>query len=1287
MNRILRSAIVMILLCLPSIAFAQSSGIKGILRDERGNPIVNANVVVSEGGIQKGRDLTDFDGNYTVRPLNGGRYDVKFSYLGRDLTITNVVVAADQIVTVNGKLTTTNEALGKGKEAVVHATRLYTAPIIDPENPGGRQVKTAEQIEKAPTRNTSDIAALTTQVYQGGSGQGLSIGGGRSTGTKYVIDGVQLNTGNANFVNQAPGSVETITTFSSGIPARYGDASGGLVTITTKGATPRTQGSLQYEHSLEGFNSNQLTLNLSGPLLKKKDSLGNRRPIVGYNIVADGIYQEDNAPTYYTNNYISSDRLAQVEAHPLQVVQQNGVVRTDYSTNYVHDSSFYTDKRRKNAAFYNGQLAGKLDFNVADNISVRVGASYFANETSNFTRGLSLFALDNFSVTSQQTGRGYIRLTQKFGNKGGGGDEVKENAISNAFYTIQADYQKDYAIRQDSRHGQNTFDYGYVGKFEELYRPIYSPGTDDASSLPGIRLRGYQPAGVIFTPGTQNPVLANYTKDAYSFFAVTGTTPLTQTDIQSARGLRNGDLPPDVYGLYNNVGTNTGGWVKNNNDQVSVGIDASFDLKQKKTTHSVEFGLYYQQRNERSYGITGASNRGGGGIWGLMRQLTGRVVSQNEVGTTPIFIKNGVRYTLNDVNNGVINPGPNDTIFYDRKVDYAASSAFDKHLRDKLFAAGLISNYNDYINTDRYDPSFYSLDMFSADDLLNSGSSLINYQGFTYDGQLVTGNVNFNDFWTAKSKAQGDSIGYFTRPIAAYRPNYIAGYISDYIQYKDFRITLGVRVERFDNNTKVLKDPYSLYAVRTASEYHYKQNGQDVAHPSNIGGSYVVYVGSNSNANTNPKIIGYRDGDTWYDAAGREVQDPLVLRTETGSDRLEPYLENANSNIKDSTFGKIVDESFTDYTPQVNVMPRVNFSFPLNENALFYAHYDVLYQRPTSNEAYGTQTDYFFLDQNPSNIYGNSNLKPERMIDYEVGFQQRLSERSGVTLSGFYKERKDQIQIRPYLYAYPTTYYTYGNRDFSTYKGLSIAYELRRLGNLSLNINYTLSFAEGTGSSAASANGGSTTQVSGSGVLQQFIAAGLPNLRTQFPLTFDSRHNINAQIDYRFAGDRLGPQIGGGHPFQNSGIQLIFTARSGEPYTKYANAQNQQSGASNSRVIEGTVNGSRLQGHYNVDINLDKTIPLKFHKAKEGEVEKPSRLGLNIYAYSKNLLNIQDVRSVYGYTGRAGDDGFLTSPQGASTLVNQQDPVAFSNYYNVFQRNPGQIGPPRTILVGLRLNF
>ncbi|MEO6831581.1 MAG: TonB-dependent receptor [Chitinophagaceae bacterium] len=1265
MNRLLRIAFTVLFASLGTALFAQGSFIGGKLKDEKGEPIINANVEASAGGIVQGRALTDFDGEYSIRGLNSGNYTVKFSYLGKEASYTGISVAGDQGVTVNGKIITSNTLVG-----VTKTVTRYVKPIIDPRNPGGITRHTATEIENTAGHNIADVAKLATSVVS--SGGSLSLGGGRITGTKYIVDGVQLNPGQVGFTDQAPGSVEDIATFTSGIPAKYGDASGGLISITTKGATATTRGNIAYEHSFDGYNLNRLSGNLSGPLWTKKDSLGAKRPVIGYSITADGQYSADQSPVYYNTPYINAAKLAEIQANPLVVVSQNGIQRLDYATQSVHASDISYQKTHPNSNYYRGQVGGKLDFNLTDNVSVRVGGSYFQNNYTNYDRSMELFTPDNFSNTAAQTGRGYVRFTQKFGNKVNVKD-AKDNQITNAYYTVQVDYSKDYTTTQDPDKKHNTFDYGYVGKFDEKYAPNYVSGLDEATGKVGILLSGYRGTDVIFTPSDKNPILANYTKDAYAF----NPNIATQLDIQANKGLLNGDIPAKAYGLYRNVGDNPqggNGWSKRNTDQVGISIDASFDVKHKRTTHSIEFGLYYQQRNTRNYSISGSK------LWTLMRQFSNRVVNQEVDKNYATYIRDGVSHTRAEVLNGTFVPNPNDTILYDRKFDASAETAFDLHLRQKLLASGQISSMKDYINTDLYDPSFYNLSMFSADDLLNQGTAAVSYYGFDYTGKMLTGNVNFNDFWTKR-----DADGYLTRPIGAYRPNYIAGYISDYIQYKDFKITLGVRIERFDNSTKVLKDPYSLYAEKTAADVQLidPKTGKSMDYPgivNNNRSAFVVYTGNNKVAT--PDVIGYRNGDTWYDANGREVQDPKVLQTESGSDGLQPILQNPNSKMADSAFDP--NQSFTDYTPQVNAMPRINFSFPLTDRSFFYAHYDILYQRPNVG-SYATQTDYLFMEQNPSRIYGNSNLKPERAVDYTVGFQQQLNDNSGITLSGFYRERKDQIQVRPYLYAYPTTYYAYGNRDFSTYKGMSLAYDLRRTGHVSLSINYTLSFAEGTGSTATSSNGGDGNNVSGNSLLAQLVAAGLPNLRTQFPLNIDSRHNLNAQVDYSFRKGE-GPTIGKSHVLENSGINFVFTASSGQPYTKYKNAQGLADGAANSPVIDGAVNASRLKAHYNLDLQIHKIIALTQRKMPDGSMV-PGRYSLKITAYAQNVLNIKDVTSVYGYTGRPDDDGFLTSPQGLTQIPGLVDPQSFIDLYSVYEKNPYNIGAPRTVVVGLSLQF
>ena len=47
-----------------------------------------------------------------------------------------------------------------------------------------------------------------------------------------------------------------------------------------------------------------------------------------------------------------------------------------------------------------------------------------------------------------------------------------------------------------------------------------------------------------------------------------------------------------------------------------------------------------------------------------------------------------------------------------------------------------------------------------------------------------------------------------------------------------------------------------------------------------------------------------------------------------------------------------------------------------------------LWQRPSSNNIV-TALDYFYFDDNGRTPENNANLKPERTIDYEVGFQQK----------------------------------------------------------------------------------------------------------------------------------------------------------------------------------------------------------------------------------------------------------------------------------------------------------
>ena len=1267
MIRTLRFLLFIVFIGLSASVFGQE--IAGRVLDDKKEPLPSAIVQVYSGGILKGGAATDLDGNYVVKPLDPGYYSVLVLYSGYDsILVKDVIVSPGDRTTQNFTM-----AKPKGHELPGVTVTFYKKPLVDQDKPASH-ILTKEEIAVIPTTEVTDLASTAPGAYQSQRGAQLNIGGGRTSGTQYIIDGVMVQ--GTTGLNMSQGSVEQLEVISSGIPANYGDVSGGVVNITTRGSAPTFTGNIRAQHSIDGYNNNLVNFTIAGPIYKKKiagDSL-HKKPVLGFSLSGDYYYDNDRYPAYDKQYVVKGDTLKKLLANPLYISSDNSGNRIyAYSSDNITQNGLTQVKVVPNNVIREARLGGKLDYQVTDNMHISAGGNFDYTKQDAYSRYLSVFAGAGTPVNDDISGRGYIRFTQKFGKQGD--TSSNRGIISNAYYAIQADYQKIYQNTQDPIFKNNIFDYAYNGTFQQSRKNIYIQGQQDSvSGLKGTILEGSTSTGISYTPSNMNPNLANYTKEYYS--SLGGALPLSMQTIQAANSLVNGDEPFGTYSaqgvsLFASPGTTQYGIRNFTSDQYALSVDASFDLLIGKTKHAIGFGLYYQQRIEREYNI----NANGGGTFSLWAAMRGYVSSVDNGNLAldrkhPIFRVNGTDYTYAngkyyDPSGNVKNilPSPTDTIIYNYTnigsgLNNNLGTAFDQNLRKKL---GLGNDVD--INIDALAPSTFSLSMFSADELLNSGNPFVSYFGRTYTGGAQTGNVNFNDYWTQK-----DANGNYTRPIGAFTPNYIAGYLLDKFTYKDIHFNIGVRVERYSANTKVLIDPYSLYPETNISQNTSAVNSYGT--PKNLPASSIVYVDDNNSPT--PTVIGYRNGNNWYDPTGKYIEDPSILKQYSGGRDPQPLIQAASKSVKitDTSFNPNL--SFTDYNPAVTVMPRLQFSFPISEVADFYAHYDIYVQRPyPSTIGLATPYDYYYLNQNSNQAIGNPNLKPEQTYDYEVGFQQKLSEHSALGISAFYKERKNQIALVDYLYAWPTTYYTYGNRDFSTTKGMTLFYDLRATNHLSMTLSYTLQFAEGTGS----------TPGGGKGLLGSFIEAGVPNLRYVTALTYDSRHNIVANIDYRY-NDGEGPIVGGLKILQNAGIHLIPKLRSGEPYTAYSDALG--------NTIIGGLNGSRLPWHFGTDLRVDKDFALAFGNKRKNAPEgvKPKKpLYLKAIISVNNLLNTREVLGVYGYTGKANDDGYLSSPFGQQYVPQQINPASFTTLYKIYMNDPGRYNYARTINFALEFNF
>jgi len=307
----------------------------------------------------------------------------------------------------------------------------------------------------------------------------------------------------------------------------------------------------------------------------------------------------------------------------------------------------------------------------------------------------------------------------------------------------------------------------------------------------------------------------------------------------------------------------------------------------------------------------------------------------------------------------------------------------------------------------------------------------------------------------------------------------------------------------------------------------------------------------------------------------------------------------------------------------------------------------------------------------------NPGLRPERTIDYELGFNQVLNERKNAALkiSAFYREMRDMLTQKQIVSAFPRTYLTYVNQDFGTSKGFQIEFDLRRTGGTRINANYTLQFAEGSGSNA---NSGAN-----------LAASGQPNLRVIQPLDYDQRHSFVLNYDYRFGTDKdyKGPQIKrkSGNPIQlleDVGFNLQFLIGSGTPYTRWdlavARGSNQRSN------IVGSVNGNSKPWTFRANLRVDKNVKLTWGK-KDSDEKKHANL--NIYVQVLNLFNNRNVLGVYNFTGDPEDDGYLASPLAQSTIQSLNSPQGFVDQYTINMQNPGNFNRPRVIRIGLQLDF
>ena len=315
-----------------SFLFAQTTGsLQGKVIDvgnDEGLPF--ANIVLEKEGTQISGTQTDFDGNYNFSNIEAGSYDVIVSYVGFPTVKTEgVVIKLGKVVRFDvemeeGTDVFASDSTGKKTEIIV---RGYRIPLIEQDATSGGQTLGAEDIANLATRNITSIVATTAGVNQSDEGEDINSNGSRSSSNDTYIDGVRV-IGSFGIPETEIDQVQIIT---SGVPAEFGDATGAITNIITKGPSSKLTVGVQLETSqfLDAFAANRADAYFSGPIIAKpminalgdtlkKDGRVRKSSILGYRFSGRYNTTLDSRPSALGSYKLKDDKLEEILAEPLQ---------------------------------------------------------------------------------------------------------------------------------------------------------------------------------------------------------------------------------------------------------------------------------------------------------------------------------------------------------------------------------------------------------------------------------------------------------------------------------------------------------------------------------------------------------------------------------------------------------------------------------------------------------------------------------------------------------------------------------------------------------------------------------------------------------------------------------------------------------------------------------------------------------------------------------------------------------------------------------------------------------
>jgi outer membrane receptor protein involved in Fe transport len=243
-----------------------------------------------------------------------------------------------------------------------------------------------------------------------------------------------------------------------------------------------------------------------------------------------------------------------------------------------------------------------------------------------------------------------------------------------------------------------------------------------------------------------------------------------------------------------------------------------------------------------------------------------------------------------------------------------------------------------------------------------------------------------------------------------FSPITISAYLQDKIEFENFIVNAGLRVDYFDSRAKIPADP----------------TDPNIFNPLK-------------------KINRFKDLDNdGVISTEEELDTNLVTRAER-----ESYWWN-------------------DASAKTQISPRLGIAYPITESGVIHFSYGIFFQIPTTNRL---SDNFGFKIPSASGSYGpfgNPDLDAQKTTMYEIGFKQGFGDLV-LDVTGYYRDVRSWVSTStPILTALPgINYVVFTNRDYANTRGITLSLSRPFVKNFGYDLSYTFQVVEGSNSNPA----------------------------------------------------------------------------------------------------------------------------------------------------------------------------------------------------------------------------